>query len=189
MSGEDPIEEDEPEVVDDAPNKTRRVPWLPLVIVLLVVPIITIAGMELVIIPKLKATLQEQSQVGPAEKAVVAEKSDSHGGKAEGKGSGDQFTSYKFDEMVTNLSGTMGTRFIKTSFEVSGKTPELGSLISTHRARVRDSIMTVLSSRTISELEAVGGRNSLRLDLIEAINSAVGQSVVEHLYFMELIIQ
>jgi len=189
MSDEIPVEDSNLQKANGSEGKSGRVPWLPLVIVLLVVPIITLAGVEFVVIPKLKAAFQEQP--GEAVSKVAEEKADSgghggHGGKAANV---EDPSSFKFEDIITNLSGTMGTRFIKISFEVTGKSTDLSSLVSNNKARVLDGIMAVLGSRTIRELEVVGGRNSLRVDLIEAINAALGKSAVEELYFVELIIQ
>lgn len=194
MSDDDEVQDTDPQAEGDSAGKSARVPWLPLVIVLLVVPIITIAGMEFVIIPKLKTALQHESSAAPSGEAAPAGEDNSHGGGHGGGHGGEKEeaapgSSYTFEEIITNLSGTMGTRFIKTSFEVTGKSPDLRRLIQDNKARVRDGIMTVLGRRTIRELEVVGGRNALRVDLIEAINSAIGQSAVEELYFVELIIQ
>ena len=198
MSDEEAIDELEPEEGAEPEAKSGGVPWLPLIIVMLVVPIITIAGMEFVVIPKLKTALADGSIQGPQvskqeageEASHSAEKKDSHGGEhgAE-KGPERAPRSFKFEEIISNLAGTMGTRFIKTTFEVSGSSDQLRSKIKEHQAQVQDAIMTVLSIRTIRELESVGGRNSLRVGLIEAINTALGVSIVEELYFMELIVQ
>ena len=193
MSADQSEEVEEVEDVEEAgsADKSGRVPWLPLVVVLLVVPIITIAGMEFVVIPKLKSALAVSSGAESAAKAEKPAKADSHGG---GHGGGKDApanagTSYKFEEMVTNVAGTMGTRFIKASFEVFGSSADLRSKLHAREAQVQDAIMTVLAGRTIKELEAVGGRNALRIDLVEAINSALGQGMVDELYFLELIIQ
>ena len=83
----------------------------------------------------------------------------------------------------------MGTRFIKASFEVEGGSNDLRQLIRDNKAQVHDAVTTVLSSRTIKELEMPGGRNALRVSLIESINEALEVSIVEELYFLELIIQ
>jgi flagellar basal body-associated protein FliL len=54
---------------------------------------------------------------------------------------------------------------------------------------VQDAIISTLSSMTIQELEAAGGRNSLRVALIAAVNQAIGMDIVEELFFTEFIIQ
>lgn len=185
--------EDGVEDVGEGANKSGRVPWLPLMIVLLVVPVITIAGMEFVVIPKLQKALLESSGAQSEAKAEKPAEDDGHGGGG-GHGGGDEApaggaNAYKFEELVTNVAGTKGTRFIKTSFEVSGSSQDLRVKLRSNKAQVQDGIMTVLAGRTIEELEEVGGRNALRIDLIEAINSALGQSIVDELYFLELIIQ
>lgn len=187
MSEDDSVEE----VESGAEAKGRGAPWLPLILVLLVVPIITIAGMEFVVIPKLTKALGTQSSESsnPSAKEHSKER-DAGGAHANSKNSTvGSSLSYRFEEVISNLSGTMGTRFIKSSFEVTSDSAELRPMIQRNKAQVQDAVMGVLSSRTIQELEAVGGRNALRVNLIEAINQALGISIVKELYFIELIIQ
>lgn len=191
----------EDDLTDEAEAGTEAkgggAPWLPLILVLLLVPIITIAGMEFVVIPKLKKALASEASgvAQSADKGTAATKAEDSGGSHGGSHGGGKkpaagaASSYQFEEVISNLSGTMGTRFIKASFEVTGESSELRPLIRENKAQVRDAIMGVMSSRTISELEAVGGRNALRVSLIEAINQALDVSIVKELYFMELIIQ
>lgn len=186
MSEDDSVEE----VESGAEVKGKGAPWLPLILVLLVVPIITIAGMEFVVIPKLIKALASQSAEPNPSKQEHSKERDGGGSQANSKKSPDGSSySYRFEEVISNLSGTMGTRFIKSSFEVTSDSAELRSMIQGNKAQVQDAVMGVLSSRTIKELEVVGGRNALRVNLIEAINQALGVSIVKELYFIELIIQ
>ncbi len=176
-----------------APQTKARVPWLPLGLVLLIIPVITLLLTEFLVVPRLKASFTTASEVETddhaSEPASSHEESNDSGhgskaGKSEGAGH-----KVKFDGVVSNLSGTMGTRFIKVSFELSGGNSRLGELVVAHRTHVQDAIITTLSSHTIQEIEAVGGRDGLRLALIGAINEAVGEKAAEELYFTEFIIQ
>ena len=52
-----------------------------------------------------------------------------------------------------------------------------------------DAIITTLSSESIQSLEVPGGRNRLRLSLIDAINQSLNEDLIDQLYFTEFIIQ
>lgn len=185
-------------------------PWLSIALVLLIIPFITLVLTEYLVIPRLKDSMQaiyEQSstEVATAEEPEHAEPEDSHGGHSsshsahsEASDSGHD-SSHKavakrgntvvFEDVVSNLKGTMGTRFIKVSFELNSEDGRLGDQIDAHRPRVQDAIITTLSGHTIQEIESIGGRNGLRLALIASINEAIGQEMVDELYFMKFIIQ
>jgi flagellar FliL protein len=187
------IPDDEIETVAAPAAKSGGIPYLPLIIVLLVVPIITIVGMELVVIPKLTKSLATQAEdaakapTTATQQTTQAPQQSAAAQKAGAKSN--TLQTYLFEDMISNLSGTMGTRFLKTSFEVTSYSENMRNLIRDNRAQVHDAVMGVMSSRTIKELEAVGGRNALRVSLIEAINRALGVSIIEELFFVDLIIQ
>lgn len=169
-------------------QQKAAVPWIPLVLVLLFIPIITVVLVEFVVVPKLKSSFQEGGGGGGA---TVEEKADGGGGHGGGADSGSGYpgATVEFEDMISNLSGTMGTRFLKVSFQVVSEDAQLGQLIKMREPQVRDAIISTLSSQTIQELEAPGGRNALRVALIGAINEAIELNLVEELYFTEFIIQ
>lgn len=198
---------DEPEVVEETAEAGGKggLPLVPLLIIVLVIPAITLALTEFVIIPRLQSSVgggdshaEADSEHGSSGGGHAApsggghgEPADSHGGghgKVEADPSGPGVT-YEFDGVVTNLSGTMGTRFLKVSFEVAGSDPALSGMISAKKPRVQDAIITTLSGKTIKDIEVPGGRNALRIALITAINQAIGFKAVEELFFTEFMIQ
>ena len=193
---------EEPEVPEEAPAKAS-VPWVALIIILLVIPILTIAVMQFVVIPKLSASMAAAAPAAgaaaPAGDAhgggghAPAPEPDAHGG---GHGGGDAAEGTDgignrmvFNELVTNVSGTKGSRYLRTSFEVMSRDASLRNSVKAKEAQVHDAIITVLSNQTIDDIEATGGRNKLRVALIGAINTALGKGVVEELYFLDLIVQ
>ncbi len=193
----------EPEV-DAKPAKGGKggLPLVPLLIVVLVIPVVTLALTEFVIIPRLQSSLGGDNAEAHADTGHGSSggghssssggghgsSKSSHGG---GHGAADEGpqTSYEFSDIICNLSGTMGTRFLKVSFEVAGGDPELSGMIRMKKPRVKDAIITALSSRTIQDIEVPGGRNALRVALITSINQAIGFEAVEELYFTDFIIQ
>lgn len=169
--------EDDSNEPKEAPKEGK--PWLALSLILLIVPVITLAITELVVIPRL------QSSMAPSK----ADKPTTTARGATSAAGGEAFSTYRFDELVANLAGTMGSRFIKVSFEVRGKDPELTKMIGSKSPVVTDAIITTLSSVSIQSLEVPGGRNRMRQSLIEAVNDALGSEMVAELYFTEFIIQ
>ncbi|MCB1122746.1 MAG: flagellar basal body-associated FliL family protein [Verrucomicrobiae bacterium] len=176
----------------------RGLPLVPLLIVVLVVPVVTLALTEFVIIPRLQSSLGSgdsashgKSEQGSSGGGHSSSGGGGHGSSHDGGDHGDlgPQNTYEFKDVICNLSGTMGTRFLKVSFEVAGSDPDLSSMIRMKRPRVKDAIITTLSSRTIQDLEVPGGRNALRVALITAINQAIGFEAVEELFFTDFIVQ
>ena len=125
---------------------------LPAIIAIVLAPAATWGVANFVLLPKFKASVAEAVAAGdpeaaahgakkadaPAAKADPhgakkadphgakkadphgAKKADPHGAKGGGGGEG-----YKFENVVVNLSGTMGTRYLKASFLITGEKPDL----------------------------------------------------------------
>lgn len=179
---------------EDAPK--AGVPWVPLILMLLVIPIVTIAVMQFVVVPKLASTLAASlpahATAAGAEGSVDAESVTPPVEEvvdADGEALGPSGNRVVFDDLVTNLANTKGSRFLRVSFEVIGKDKTLSTLVESKKSQVHDALITVLGNQTIEDIEGTGGRNKLRVALISALNTALGKGIAEELYFLDLIIQ
>lgn len=169
--------------------------WLPVVAAIFVAPAATFAVAQFVLLPKLKAELTAGLAEGPEDKAAAAKKEKSekkekggHGGK-EGEAAANADT-YEFANVVVNLSGTMGTRYLKTSFVVTGAKPDtIRAAFEENKARLTDVTLGVLSSLSLSDLEEPGAKNVLREKLVAAYNQALGSRVAEQVYFSDFVVQ
>lgn len=155
--------------------------WLPAIVTVLLAPACTWAVCQFVLIPQL------QKKVGAAPIPAEAAAEDSHDGK-HGKAS-EAAPNYEFQNMVVNLSGTMGTRYLKTSFLVTGSDPEIKTVFDANKARLTDVTLNVLSSLSLADLEEPGAKNVLREKLVSAYNQALGRKVAEQVYFSDFVVQ
>jgi len=170
--------------------------WLPVLAAIVVAPAATFAVAQFVLLPKLKAELAAGVEGGAEAHAPAAKKKaegdkkekGGHGGK-EGEG-GSTADTYEFANVVVNLSGTMGTRYLKTSFVVTGTKPDtIKDAFEENKARLTDVTLGVLSSLSLSDLEEPGSKNVLREKLVTAYNQALGSRVAEQVYFSDFVVQ
>ena len=107
-------EEDNASAGDEETPKAS-VPWVPLILMLLVIPIVTIAVMQFVVVPKLASTLAAslpaQSSAESADGAASVEPPVEEALEADGETLGPSGNRVVFDELVTNLANTKGSRF------------------------------------------------------------------------------
>ncbi len=189
---------------------------MPAIIAIVLAPAATWGVANFVLLPKFKASVAEAVAAGdpeaaahgakkadaPAAKADPhgakkadphgakkadphgAKKADPHGAKGGGGGEG-----YKFDNVVVNLSGTMGTRYLKASFLITGEKPDLAERFAEAKPQLTDVTLAVLSSLTLADLEESGSKNIIRERLIASYNQALGGKVAENLYFSEFVVQ
>jgi flagellar FliL protein len=107
----------------------------------------------------------------------------------EGKGPAANANSYEVANIVVNLSGTMGTRYLKTTFTVTGPEKDMKATFEANKPRLTDVTLNVLSALSLSELEEPGAKNLLRGKLVTAYNQALGHHAVDQVYFSDFLIQ
>jgi flagellar FliL protein len=157
--------------------------WLPVIAAVLLAPVATWATVEMVVLPRMMRKLSAP----PAPAAAPA--ASSEGGEGKKGGAKDGPPGYEFDSVVVNLSGTMGTRYLKTSFLVTGSDPAIKATFEGAKPRLTDVTLNVLSSLSLADLEEPGSKNVIRERLVAAYNQALGKKVAEQVYFSDFVIQ
>jgi flagellar FliL protein len=172
-----------------APAKSSALAaWLPVIASVLLAPVATWAAVEFVVLPR----LQKKIAATPAsELAPATEQAAGHGGKEgqEGKDGKEGAATYEFQNVVVNLAGTMGTRYLKTTFLVTGVDAGIKEAFEAAKPRLTDVTLNVLSSLTLADLEEPGAKNVIREKLVSAYNQALGKKVADQVYFSDFVIQ
>lgn len=171
---------------------------LPVILVLVLSPVITWAVVQFLLFPQLDKKLSaipavgaHAAEPGAATEAAPAEAAHEEKGKGEKEGDkkGGVPNNYEFSNIVVNLAGTMGTRYLKTTFLVTGKSNELKGLFDSNKPRLIDVTLNVLSSLTLADLEEAGAKNLIRERLVASYNQALGKKVAEQVYFSDFVVQ
>lgn len=173
-------EEEQPAPVEKAPSSLLKT-LLPVVLVLVGAPAVCWAVAQFVLLPHLEKRLEA---VTPAAAVQAAAAPAAKEGKA-----GPGATSFNFSNVVVNLAGTMGTRYLKTSFVVTGSDPKLHDVFETNQPKLLDLTINVLSSLTLSDLDDAGAKNVIRQRLVLAYNHALGRPVAKQVYFSDFVVQ
>jgi flagellar FliL protein len=178
--------------------------WLPVIAALVLAPVATWATVEFVLVPRLTKKLAAPAHgaegEAPAEHAAeppAAAHGGGHGGghgAKEGKegkdGKAAGGPSYEFSNVVVNLAGTMGTRYLKTSFLVTAVgNADIKSIFEGAKPRLTDVTLNVLSALTLADLEEPGSKNIIREKLVNAYNQALGKKVADQVYFSDFVVQ
>jgi flagellar FliL protein len=153
--------------------------WPPVIAVLVLMPAISFAVTQFVLIPRIKAAVVQQ---GSRSQAAAPEH---HDKKSEEKPA----PSYEFSNVVVNLSGSGGTRYLKASFTVSGSKADFPQILNQNKNQLLDVAINVLGSKSMADLEAPTSKNMIRSDLVESFNQALKGDVVDQLFFTEFVVQ
>jgi len=164
---------------------SAKASWIPVLVAIILAPVLTWSVAQFVLLPKLQASLQsgEIHDEAPAAGHDEVEGADSEETDTEtSKG-------YRIENIVVNLAGTMGTRYLKTSFLITGKHPDLIAKFDAARPQIGDVTLAVLSGLTLADLEEPGSKNIIRERLVDAYNQVFGGKVAENLYFSDFVVQ
>lgn len=101
----------------------------------------------------------------------------------------DDFGTYQMEELVINPANTNGKRYLLVEISLELKDKEHILQFEKNQMKLKQEIIESLSTRTIRELTQVEGREEIREDLIEIINSTIDIPTVRNLYFTKYVMQ
>lgn len=152
--------------------------WLPLIVVVVLMPVLAYAMTTFVLVPQLQKSLGLQ----PA----AAEHGSSAGKSSKKEG---PRVSVSMNKLLVNVAGTMGSRYLLVSLTAVSRDPAFQARMQEHDAQLRDVACGILATKTLADLEKPGARNLVRTELINAFNNVLGEAMVEEIYLTEFAIQ
>jgi len=170
------------------PAPAAKPSLLPVIIIVLAIPLITIGMWEFVMMPSIEKMVKEHGGAAAAEGAEEHAEEKKEGGHGEGE-RGESVLTYEVKDVVANLSGSLRSRYIKVSFTLESRQTNFSHLMEQNRAKVIDATLSVLSNLTLQDLEEPGIKNIVRNQLINQIGQALKSNAVEQLYFSEFVVQ
>lgn len=110
-----------------------------------------------------------------------------HGGGGHGEsGSGGLFT---LESLVVNPAGTNGTRFLIVSLAVEPTSSSGVETLKAHEPEIRDRLLQVLASKTVEQLSSLELRDSLKVEIVSAIDETVPSAGVHRLFMPQYVLQ
>jgi flagellar protein FliL len=106
--------------------------------------------------------------------------------KSEHGGIGPIFT---LDPFIVNLSDQGGKRYLRVTMGLELGDPKSAEELTRRLPQIRDSILMILPSRKVDELQTMEGKNSIRTEIISKLNELLGKEIVKKIYFTEFVIQ
>lgn len=91
------------------------------------------------------------------------------------------------ETFVVNLAGSKGRKVLKVNMELELKGNEVVKEIDNRKAQIRDFIIIILSSKSYDEVSTKEGKDALRNEIKDNINSFLSKGKILNVYFTELI--
>jgi len=149
-----------------------------LIIIIVVVALIAGGGAAayFLLAPKLTQPEQAAETEGGAAPATKAESAATLG------------ATYEMDPFIVNLTGDVN-RYLKVVVVLQLSDKKVADEIVNRGPQIKDSIITLLSSKTADEIVTVQGKYDLKMEMVKRINTVLTSGVVRNLYFVEFVIQ
>lgn len=102
----------------------------------------------------------------------------------------EESTIVPFDPVIVNLSGSGGRRYLKVLINLEAKDTKAKHKIEAKLVPIKDRLISILSSKTLEDVEGFEGQDILRREIKDAadIMLKMEDSVVQ-VYFTEFVIQ
>jgi flagellar FliL protein len=175
-----------------APGGKGGSSWLPLLLNLVLMPGIAYALTTLVIVPKLSGS--QKSGAIHSEKAAASEGSAASGGGETKAGKDEPGAKTKVvvplsQKIVVNIKDTLGSRYLMAQMSLVGKGENFKNLVEKNDPQLRDAAGTMLSAKTIADLDKQGARNIIKAELLSTFNTVLGDNAVLEIYLTDFAIQ
>lgn len=91
------------------------------------------------------------------------------------------------ETFIVNLAGSKGHKVAKVNMELEVKGDHVLEEIEKRKAQVRDIIIIILSSKTYEDVSSREGKDRLRNEIKDTINSFLVQGKIANVFFTEFI--
>ncbi|MBC7741943.1 MAG: flagellar basal body-associated FliL family protein [Bdellovibrionaceae bacterium] len=91
------------------------------------------------------------------------------------------------ETFIVNLAGSKGRKVLKINMELEVKGQEVIQEIDNRKAQIRDFIIIILSSKTYDEVTTKEGKDALRNEIKDNVNSFLSKGKIVNVYFTEFI--
>jgi|SRR5208283_2173928 len=191
--------------------------WLPLIVTIVAMPALAYCTTSFVLVPRMRkevaaatasiqpATTNSTASAAAAETkpaAASAKSSEKAAEKSKEGGATDaalkersvKITSngkmtVPLNKILVNIAGSMGSRYLMAGLTLASDKEGFGELVVNNEAQLLDLASSVLSSKTIADLEKPEARTVVRAELQTVFNNALGAGTVQEVYLTEFAIQ
>lgn len=91
------------------------------------------------------------------------------------------------ETFLVNLAGTRGSKLLKVNMELEVEGYKVGEEIDKRKPQIRDMIIIILSSKTYAQLSEIKGKEDLRDEIRDNLNTFLVKGKIKRVHFTEFI--
>ncbi len=96
---------------------------------------------------------------------------------------------YSIPSFRINLAGNGGKQFLTIKMELEMKNEEMFEQVSAQFPRVKDNLLTVLSSKTFKDIDTVQDKSALRVELAASVDALFSTKAVNNVYLTDFLVE
>lgn len=96
---------------------------------------------------------------------------------------------FPLDPFIVNIYDGQELRYLKVKVELEMAGPAIKGELEGRLAPIRDSILILLSAKTLQDIQDVQGKNTLKEEILGAINKNIPPGKVAKVYFTDFVVQ
>lgn len=113
-----------------------------------------------------------------------------HGGAAATGGAASPVANiFPLEPFIVNIYDGQELRYLKVKVELEMVGPAIKAEIEGRLAPIRDSILILLSAKTLQDIQDVQGKNALKDEILGAINKNIPPGKISKVYFTDFVVQ
>lgn len=112
-----------------------------------------------------------------------------HGGAAAGGAASPAANIFPLDPFIVNIYDGQELRYLKVKVELEMVGPAVKGEIEGRLAPIRDSVLILLSAKTLQDIQDVQGKNALKDEILGAINKNIPPGKISKVYFTDFVVQ
>lgn len=116
--------------------------------------------------------------------AAEAPKEGGHGGATAGVAS-----VYPLEPFIVNIYDGQELRYLKVKVEIEMASPEVKTDLDARVAPIRDTILVLLSAKTLQDIQDAQGKNQLKEEILSSINKIIPPGKIAKVYFTDFVVQ
>jgi flagellar FliL protein len=93
------------------------------------------------------------------------------------------------EPFIVNIYDGQELRYLKVKIELDMVGPAVKTEIEGRLAPIRDAILVLLSAKTLQDVQDVQGKNTLKDEILGAINKHIPPGKIAKVYFTDFVVQ
>jgi flagellar FliL protein len=130
----------------------------------------------------------EHGAAAPAGEHGAAPAAGGHGAAGAAAG-GPSANIFPLEPFIVNIYDGQELRYLKVKVELEMVSPAIKGEIEGRLAPIRDSILILLSAKTLQDIQDVQGKNTLKDEILGAINKNIPPGKIAKVYFTDFVVQ